>query len=66
MESESLTAHNGQHWKSTFLTCHCHKISRVEAVGLKKSNFTLKNYNFCEYVKFGVILWKIDMLSITA
>ena len=33
-----LTAHNWQNWNSTFLTCHCHKISRVEAVGQKKSN----------------------------
>ena len=31
-----LAAHNWQKWKSTFLTCHCHKIFRVEAVGLKK------------------------------
>ena len=26
----------------------------------------LLNFNFCEYVKFGAILWKIDILSITA
>ena len=28
-----LTAHNWQKWKSTFLTCPCHKIYREEAVG---------------------------------
>ena len=42
----SLTAHNWQKWKSrpTFLTswCDCLKISRVEAVGLKKPNYTFK------------------------
>ena len=37
-----LTAHNWQKWKSTFLTCHCHKISRVETVGLNKSNYCFK------------------------
>ena len=26
----------------------------------------LKNYDFCEYVKFGEISWKIDILSITS
>ena len=26
----------------------------------------LENYDFCEYVKFGAILWKFDILSITA
>ena len=26
----------------------------------------LKNYDFCEYVEFEAILWKIDILSITA
>ena len=29
-----LTPHNWQKWKSRFLICHCHKIYRVEAVGL--------------------------------
>ena len=27
--------------KSTFLTCDCHNISRVEAVGIKMSNYTI-------------------------
>ena len=35
-----------------------HEIYRVEAVGLKSSNYTLKSYDFCEYVKFGAIAWK--------
>ena len=25
-----------------------------------------KKYDFCEYVKFGAISWKFDILSITA
>ena len=36
-----------------------------EAVGLKMQ-FYLKNYDFCEYVEFGAISWKFDILSITA
>ena len=59
-----LTGHNWQKWKSAFLTCHCHEIYREEAVGLKISN--LKNYDFCEYVKFGAISLKIDILAKTA
>ena len=41
-ELTSLTAQNWQKWKSRFLTCSCHKIYRVEAVGLSISNYTLK------------------------
>ena len=41
---------------STLLTCYWHKISRVEAVGLKKVQLNIKNYNIC--VKFGAISWK--------
>ena len=37
-----LTAQNWQKLKSTFLTLHCQNISRIEAVGLKKSNYTFK------------------------
>ena len=36
------TAHNWQKWKSTYLTCPCHEMYRVEAVGLKNSSYTLK------------------------
>ena len=59
-------AHNWQKWKSRFLTCPCHKTYREEAVGLFFFQLYFKNYDFCEYVKFGAILWKIDILSITA
>ena len=38
--SVKLTAHNWQKWKRVFLTCPCHKIYRVEAVGLKRCNYT--------------------------
>ena len=41
--------------KNRFLTCPCHKIYRVEAVGLSMSNYT-KKYDFYENVKFGAIL----------
>ena len=40
--SINLMAHNWQKWKRALLTCHCHKIYRVEAAGLKSSNYTLK------------------------
>ena len=61
-----LMAHNWQKWKSTFPTCPCHRIYRVEAVGLKSSNYTFKNYDFCENVKFGAILWKMAIVSKTS
>ena len=38
----------------------------VEAVGLKKLQLYFKKYNYREYVKFGIISWKTDILSITA
>ena len=60
-------AHNWQNWKSRFPSCPCRKVYREEAVGLKSSNLIyLKNYNFCEYVKFGVTSWKFDILSVAA
>ena len=31
------------------------QIHRVEAVGLKSSNYTFENTIFCDYVKFGAI-----------
>ena len=43
----------------------CHKIYRVEAVGLKSSHYTLTIKIF-ENVKFGAVLLKFDILSITA
>ena len=33
-----------------------------EAVCLKKIQLYLKHYDFCEYVKFGAISVKIDIL----
>ena len=32
----------------------------------KKLQIYLKSYDLCEYVKFGAISWKFDILSITA
>ena len=60
-----LTTHNWQNWR-VFLTCPCHETYRDEEVGLKKSQIYLKNYDLCEYVEFGAIMWKFDVLSITA
>ena len=34
------------------------KLYRVEAVGLKSSNYTLKKYDLCGSVKFGAISQK--------
>ena len=39
---------------------------RVEAVGLKTSKLYFKNYDFSEYVEFGAISLKFDILSTTA
>ena len=36
----SLTGGNWQKLKRVFLTCHCHKIYRDEAVGLKSCKNT--------------------------
>ena len=36
-------AHDWQNWKSIVLRCHCHKVYRVEAIGLKSSKYTLTN-----------------------
>ena len=36
-------------------TCPCHEIYREEAVGVKSYNYTFKNYDFCEYMKFRAI-----------
>ena len=49
------TAHNWQKGNSRFLTWPCHEVYTVKAVGISLSNDTLKNYNFCENVKFGAI-----------
>ena len=32
----------------------------------KKMQLCLKNYDLCEYVEFGAISWKFDILSIIA
>ena len=47
------------------LRCYCHKICRVQAAGLKNSNFT-KTYDACEYVKFGAISLKNGRMPKTA
>ena len=59
--TDTLMAHCWQNKKgSIFLTCHCHKIYRVEAVGWSLFNYDL-NFNFGEYVKLGAISWKFDL-----
>ena len=58
----ALTAHNLQKRKSTFLTYPENLLDRSSWP--KKFQFYLKNYDFCENVKFVAILWKIYILSI--
>ena len=41
---------------------HCHEIYREEEVSLKSSKYTLKNYDFSEYVNYRAISLKIDIL----
>ena len=43
------------------------KFYRMEADGLSASNYYyfFFNYEFCEYVNFGIISWKIYILSIS-
>ena len=54
-----LTAHNWQKWKRVFLTYPCHKIYRVEAVGLKSSNYTWKIMIFAKMWNLGQFLEKL-------
>ena len=51
--SWTLMAHNFKKWKSTFLTCPCHKIYKVKAVGIKSSNYTLKIMIFVKMWNLG-------------
>ena len=44
----------------------CHEIYRDEGSWSKKYKHTWKNYDICEFVEFGAIWWKFDILSITA
>ena len=48
-----LTAHNWQKWKRVFPTCHCHKIYRDEAVGLKSCKNTWKITIFVKMWNLG-------------
>ena len=41
--------------KSIFLTHLYHKIYREEGVGIESSDYTFKDYDFCEHVKFRAI-----------
>ena len=69
----TLTAHNWQKWKRVFLPCPWHKIYRVEAVGLKSSNYNwkimifaiceiwgnfVKNWYFVNNCLIKVQIWK--------
>ena len=48
-----LTAHNWQKWKRVFLTWHCHKIYKDEAVGLKSCKNTWKIAIFVKMWNLG-------------
>ena len=45
-----LTAHNWKKMKGTLLTCPCHKLYRVEAVGRSIANYAWK-------IKIFMIMW---------
>ena len=47
------TGGNWQKWKRVFLTCHCHKIYRDEAVGLKSCKNTWKITIFVKMWNLG-------------
>ena len=61
----NLSAHSWQKWKSTFLTCQCHKIYREEAVCLKTS-IILEKLRFLWICEVLANFMKIWYLSITA
>ena len=48
------------------LLCHRNRISRKEAVGLRKFCYTFDLFLQRVYVEFGAISWTIEILSITA
>ena len=52
-EVNDLTGGNWQKWKRIFLTCHCHKIYRDEAVGLKSCKNTWKITIFVKMWNLG-------------
>ena len=60
-----LMTHNWQNLITVFLSCYCYEISRVGADSLQIP-FILKNYTFCEYVKFGVNFWKTNFFPTAA
>ena len=49
----NLTVPNWQKWKRVFLAFPCHKIYRVEAVGLKSFNYTWKIMIFANMWNLG-------------
>ena len=51
-----LLVHNWQNWKKVFLWCCCHEIYRVEAVGIKNCNDTLKITIFANMWNLGQFL----------
>ena len=53
-----LTAHKWQIWKRVFLSCYCHEIYKIEAVGLKNYNYTWKITIFAKMWNLGQFLEK--------
>ena len=54
----SLTTHYWQNLKRVFLSCYCHGMYRVAAVGLKNDNYTLKITIFVNVWNLGRFLEK--------
>ena len=65
LRCNSLMAYNWHEKLYSWQAAAIKFINKVEAVGLKISNIA-KNYDLCEYVKFGTISWKIGILPVTA
>ena len=53
LQEAILTAHNWQKEKRVFLTCPCHKIYRVEAVGPESGKYTWKITIFVKMWNLG-------------
>ena len=53
-----LTVHNWQNWKRVFLSCYWHEIYTVEAVDLKKYNYTWKITIFVKMWNLGQFIEK--------
>ena len=67
MRMLNLTVHNWQKFFKKEYSCHVPALKFIRMKHLvQKLQIHFKIYDLCEYVEFGVISWKFDILSITA